>query len=246
FDTAVWTIDKINKPDIEFHTPDIDLCEGECAEVRFSHNSTIPREITISTFATAPNFTERFTIVPGEDLVFTVCTDPFSPPSFYNIHQTFIRPYFITLFKEEFCDFAPEVGDNAAIITVKESPKITINETLCPGGSITIGNMTFDENNPSGTVLVPGAGNDCDSLFTVELSFAPEARGSFLQQTCDQNFTLTLGSQTFDKNNTSGTVILQEASFFGCDSIVDVTLTFLPSVQNQIDKTTCDPDFTLT
>ena len=49
-------------------------------------------------------------------------------------------------------------------------PTALINQTLCRGDVIVIGNQTFDESRPTGTATVQAA-NGCDSVVTVRLAF---------------------------------------------------------------------------
>ncbi|MFZ1705658.1 MAG: gliding motility-associated C-terminal domain-containing protein [Saprospiraceae bacterium] len=244
FDTAIWMINKVNKPNISFIINDVTLCEGECSDLVLRHNSTIAREITFSTVGVAPNFTEVFTIVPGQDLVITICSDPTQPASFYNVQTALIRPYHLVSFKHQFCDFifTPPI---ASIISVKGSPQIDINETLCLGTTRKIGSTIFDENNPTGTVLVPGIGNQCDTIYTVSLSFYPPTNGIFSTTVCDPNYSITIGGTVFNQSNTSGSVVLPNASKNGCDSTVFVNIIFNQVVENELSPFTCDPTFSL-
>jgi len=68
-----------------------------------------------------------------------------------------------------------EAGCSAAdTVTVAVLPRAIyrIEQELCSGETLTVGNSTFDVSNPSGTVVFPGgAANGCDSLVEVSLSF---------------------------------------------------------------------------
>ena len=51
-------------------------------------------------------------------------------------------------------------------------PFSVLNDTLCPGGSVVINGITYDEFNRVGYELLPNAGsNGCDSLVQVNISF---------------------------------------------------------------------------
>lgn len=51
-------------------------------------------------------------------------------------------------------------------------PFSVFNDTLCPGGSVVINGIRYDENNRVGYELLPNAGsNGCDSLVQVSISF---------------------------------------------------------------------------
>ena len=129
---------------------------------------------------------------------------------------------------------------------VAPSAETKIDRTTCDQNfSVTVGNVTFNRLNPVGSVLLKNKGG-CDSLVTVSLSFKNFSTGSFIRSTCDQNATYTVGNQTFDINRKQGMVTLAGASVFGCDSIVDVKITFLLPPVRSLTQKTCDDAFTLT
>jgi gliding motility-associated-like protein len=114
-----------------------------------------------------------------------------------------------------------------------------IDSTLCSGQSILINGQTFDQNNPSGTVILQGAAtNGCDSTINIELEFFPEA-SSFIDSTLCTGQSILINGQTFDQNNPSGTVILQGAAVNGCDSTINIELEFFPEASSFIDSTLC-------
>ncbi len=53
--------------------------------------------------------------------------------------------------------------------------------------------------------------------------------------------TYLVGSEVFDQANPNGQVVLANAGFNGCDSIVTVSLQYLSLSQNQLYQTSCDP-----
>lgn len=118
--------------------------------------------------------------------------------------------------------------------TVGDDP----SEILCPSGALVVNGTTYDINNPSGTENIPGQSGACDTVITVQLQFYPEARGSLNPSVCEgQSF--DFNGTTFDAANPSGTEILPGQAINGCDSIVDVILTFIPSAQGTFDTTIC-------
>ena len=51
-----------------------------------------------------------------------------------------------------------------------------VDDILCPGESVVVNGLTFDELTPSGVVaIVDGASNGCDSIVTVALTFLSNA-----------------------------------------------------------------------
>lgn len=103
--------------------------------------------------------------------------------------------------------------------------EVDLSSSLCPGESIRVNGQIYDENNPSGTELIPGGGGVCDSLVTIDLSFIPEATGDLLLSICPESEVLINGT-IYDINNPSGTEVLIGQSANGCDSMLTVQLTF--------------------
>ena len=100
--------------------------------------------------------------------------------------------------------------------------------TICLGESITFNGTVYDENNPSGTETLAGAAtNGCDSIVNVNVSFLPTPTGDFMPTVCFGE-SLTFNGTIYDANNPTGTEVLPGASVDGCDSTVNVSLSFLP------------------
>jgi hypothetical protein len=64
---------------------------------------------------------------------------------------------------------------------------------------------------------------------------------ALIQQTLCSGETLALGSSLFDAQNPSGQVILPNMATSGCDSIINVSLSFIPPAIDYIAQTSCDP-----
>ncbi len=118
------------------------------------------------------------------------------------------------------CDSTIEI--NLQFITTVEVDR---SETLCPGESISVNGVIYDENNPSGTELIPGGGGICDSLITIDLSFFPVATGNLDLTICPDS-EVNINGTIYDINNPSGVEVLANASVNGCDSILNVQLSF--------------------
>ncbi len=106
--------------------------------------------------------------------------------------------------------------------------------------SVTLGNVTFNEQNPTGQALVPGIVG-CDTLYTVNLAFAPLVNENFSYTGCiGDNFSITLGNVTFSEQNPSGQVLVP--GIVGCDTLYDVNLFFVPLVNENFSYTGCIGD----
>lgn len=123
----------------------------------------------------------------------------------------------------------------------------TIQETTCDPSLIkVVGDSTFTKINPSGRVVFTnGSVFGCDSIVDVNLRYLDASTFEFSKQTCDQNFSYTVGGVTFNRNFPSSSVTLNGQANNGCDSIVIVNLEFLPFASGTFDTSTCDPNYVL-
>ncbi|MCB9297384.1 MAG: gliding motility-associated C-terminal domain-containing protein [Lewinellaceae bacterium] len=114
-----------------------------------------------------------------------------------------------------------------------------LSPVLCTGGSIIVNGTVYDESNPSGVELLPGAGaNGCDSLVEVALSFN-DAVSSDLAETLCPGGSLEVNGTVYDAANPAGTEVFPNGSVQGCDSIVNVSLRFFPEAVSEITTVLC-------
>jgi CHU_C Type IX secretion signal domain len=121
-------------------------------------------------------------------------------------------------------------------------PTEDYNYTGCSGDnySITFGNVTFDEQNPTGQALVPGI-LGCDTLYTVNLSFVPLINANFSYTGCTgDNYAITFGNVTFDEQNPTGQALVP--GILGCDTLYTVNLSFVPLINANFSYTGCTGD----
>jgi hypothetical protein len=143
-----------------------------------------------------------------------------------------------------------EILTNAAgcdsIVDINLSFAVPTDETIehlgCEGDgfSMRVGTMTFDESNPTGSVMLMNRVG-CDSLVSIDLTFQPNQLNEIVHNGCEgDGFTVEVDSIVYDENNRTGIVILTGAN--GCDSTVTVDLTFLESSSNEITHRGCEGD----
>ena len=112
-------------------------------------------------------------------------------------------------------------------------------DVICPSESVVINNVTFDFNNPSGSVLIPnGSYLGCDSLVNVNLFFHDEAINEITDQLCTGS-NITVNGTVYDETNPSGTEVIANGSANGCDSTIVVDLSFSSEVFETVDPTLC-------
>jgi len=127
--------------------------------------------------------------------------------------------YLDTLIAANFCDSIVITN-----LSIKDSITNFMNYFGCLGDGfeITVGNVTYNENNPIGDeTLVSSEG--CDSTVFVDLVFAASTSSVFQESICEgDDIEFLIASEIFDQNRLEGTVVLENAK--GCDSIVEVMI----------------------
>jgi len=122
-------------------------------------------------------------------------------------------------------------------------------ESRCSGDdfSITLGETTFDESNPSGVDTIM-ATDGTDSIITVLLTFL-DATTNTVEQTFSlgSGESLEINGTVYDEDNPTGRDTLVGANSNGCDSIIIVNLTFSEAIITTNEETRCSGDpFSLT
>ena len=99
------------------------------------------------------------------------------------------------------------------------------NRCVDDGFSITVNNVLYDENNPTGTETITSV-SGCDSVVTIDLFFADTIRRIENHHHCEgDGFSITVNNVVYDENNPTGTETM--TSVTGCDSVVEVNLNFV-------------------
>ena len=123
------------------------------------------------------------------------------------------------------------------------SPVIeTINSELCTGSSLLINGTVYDESSPSGTEVLAGAAvNGCDSTIQVNLTFNGSVTNSINSSLCSGS-SLMVNGNVYDESNPSGTEVLVNGSANGCDSIIQINLTFNSTILTNLSPTLCSDE----
>ena len=120
--------------------------------------------------------------------------------------------------------------------------RFRFDSTLCEGGFVTVGGEVFDIDRPSGMVDLPGQGKmGCDSIIWVNLRFDSDVQFDLTEQLCAGESRMVNG-RVFDITNPSGSETIMGGASNGCDSIVNVNLTFFPSADTVIAGNICEGD----
>ena len=101
-----------------------------------------------------------------------------------------------------------------------------LNDAICPGDFVFVDTALFDANRPNGHVLLSGASRfGCDSIVDVSLQVVAPTTHQLLLTLCPGDFLVVNGIR-YDANHPAGTEILPGANHLGCDSIIEINLTF--------------------
>lgn len=115
-------------------------------------------------------------------------------------------------------------------------PSSDLIETLCAGESVVVNGTTYNQLNPSGTEVIPGATAACDSTVTINLSFLPAISSSISNQLCFGE-SIVVNGTTYNQSNPSGTEVMTAQN--GCDSTVTIALTFTNALQTTLNGPIC-------
>lgn len=117
-----------------------------------------------------------------------------------------------------------------------------LRDTFCASQTILIGNQFFDPSNPSGTVVLPGAAvGGKDSVINVQLTFnQPVVRD--LKATFCEGDTVFINGKAYHAGFFLGQEIVQNGAKNGCDSIINVSLTFTKRGTLDYQATVCEGD----
>lgn len=111
-------------------------------------------------------------------------------------------------------------------LTFLDKAVIQITNTICEGDTVWVNGTAYDAFRPVGQETVPGGGPGiCDSIYLVNLTVLPLPYSELSDTLCPDTF-LMINGRRYDRDNRYGLEILPGASYFGCDSLVNIHLTF--------------------
>lgn len=137
------------------------------------------------------------------------------------------------------CDSIVEV-----MIDVDDPVLVPFNGDFCPSFSIDINGTIYDIDNQTGIENFNNqASNGCDSIVLIDITHNLQSIDSTIMvSTCDLAYSITIGSETFDTLNMSGTVNISSSNPNACDTTFTVELTFdeLIVEYTEVDGVGCD------
>ena len=129
--------------------------------------------------------------------------------------------------------------DSVFVVDVSFYPSANtvIDTTLCSGDFIIVDGDVYDESNLMGMTVLEGASvNGCDSTVVVMVTYANDINVIRNDTLCAGEI-IMIGGNTFDESNPMGQFVILGSG--GCDTLVDVNLTFVQPATNLIDGTFC-------
>ncbi len=124
--------------------------------------------------------------------------------------------------------YSPSEADTTFVIC--DGDFVEFNGTIYNAGT-TSGTEVFDNIDPNG----------CDSTYNVTVTiYEPEEANIFPEVCPGQAFVLR--GRIFNAADPSGTVVLDNEGFYGCDSTVNVAISFYDSLKGNFTRTICEND----
>ncbi len=119
------------------------------------------------------------------------------------------------------CDSIIEVN-----LTFLDKGMLKIDQILCEGDTLWVNGKVYDAFHPAGVELISaGSQSGCDSTIEVNLHVQPLPYSELTDTLCPDSF-LVINGNRYDRNNRSGLERLSHASVSGCDSLVNIRLSF--------------------
>lgn len=116
-----------------------------------------------------------------------------------------------------------------------------LNQVMCPGTDTLVEGQLFNQARPSGDVNLPGrSSTGCDSLIHVSLTY-PNNVGAYSAKICPEDSILVINTY-FSQAKPNGQVVVKGGSSFGCDSVINVNISFFPLAQGTYNNSICTGD----
>lgn len=227
--SAIITLTKISKPNVSITGFD-QICEGSCNALNINQASGGPASVYITASSipsgisvnqeiilTNPIGTTDINICVGSDQPFSLNQWPANETVTFQIDSIVVE-------SNKTCVFALNTNFDFETLPPLE---FDINPVLCDNETFAIGGEVYSKTNPSGTVKVFSIDDiRCDTIYNVNVTFYPPSMGVFEASYCDASKIIDIGGEIFGINRSEGSVILENESVNGCDSLVMVQLNY--------------------
>ncbi len=193
--------------------PDISICNGETAQIGSTTNSLYSYYWSPSNGLNDPTISNPVVSIVNSG------TTPISQT--YNVLTTLLSN--------------PTSCSSNENVTVTINPILTsfVNASICAGSSYTVGGQSFSSSG-NFQVIIPD-GNSCDSIIQLTLTVNPALSSNQDIQIC-QGSSYNFYGQTLNSPGVF-THLLQTVA--GCDSLITLTLSFLPISSSSMQEEIC-------
>lgn len=206
---------------------DTNICVGDCVEIDSKAFGHPPFNIDYSVISNTGTQTFNNN-APNDSLKYTYCPDIKNGQG--------ITKFIVTKIVDKYCTL--NLMDEVKIIVGETSVK-NFNKDLCLGQNIVINGNTYDESNPMGMETLSKANYlGCDSIININLKFVQTVVENMNPQICPSS-NITINGIVFDANNPFGSFNFPGGSVAGCDSTLNVQLSFYSVDTTQLAKTLC-------
>lgn len=132
--------------------------------------------------------------------------------------------------------------DSIILLTLETTDRIEgyLSQTICAGGSVSINNLTYFKAGTYDQLLPKKASSGCDSLLHITLQEVQASTGTLRTALCTGDTLLIQGRRYFAPGTYTQT--LPKASYLGCDSVLTVEITSIPTAQHQLRTPLCRGD----
>ena len=127
-------------------------------------------------------------------------------------------------------------------INILDESEADTTFVICQSGFVEFNGTIYNEGNLGGTEILANADpNGCDSIYNVTVTVYTPEEANITPQVCPGK-DFVLAGRVFDADDPAGTVVLDNAGFYGCDSTVNVALSFYDSLKGTFTRTICEDD----
>jgi hypothetical protein len=117
-----------------------------------------------------------------------------------------------------------------------------ISPNLCPGDSVVINGMVFNQQHSYGVQVFPHAKVDgTDSILSIHVVLLMPGENFVIQTYCS-NHLLIINHHIYDAANPVGEEVIPHGAANGCDSLIHIKLTFAPTPEYNLVQTICTGD----
>lgn len=131
--------------------------------------------------------------------------------------------------------------DSTVVVNLTFTDEIleNLDPTLCDGEFLIVNGTRYDVNNPTGTENIPSSdGIRCDSVINIQLNFEGPKINNINQTLCAGE-SININGIEYDATNPTDQVTLSNQASNGCDSIININLSFLPISFFTLEDTLC-------